>query len=61
MWRWPRRGPNGDARKRREQEAKLRMAKRQTPLYREHAEVLAELPAEELATRVRDALTLRRG
>lgn len=59
MWRWPRRGPNGDREHLAEQQARLKAAERMTPLYERLAEHLAELPPEELATRLRAALTLR--
>ena len=56
---WPKRGPNGDAHKRAEQEALLRTAQRMTPLYEKLADHVAELPAEELVERLRLALTRR--
>ena len=59
MWRWPRRGHNGDAAARPKQEALLRTAEKMTPLIERLADHVAELPAEEFASRVRDAFTLR--
>lgn len=56
---WPRRGPNGDAHKRAEQEALLSTAEKLTPLIERFADHVADLPAEEFASRVRDAFTLR--
>lgn len=57
-WRW-RRERNGAAHAAAEQEAKLRAAQRMTPVYERLADAIADLPAEELAERVRRALTLR--
>jgi hypothetical protein len=57
--RWWRRDRNGAAKAAAEQEAKLRAAQRMTPVYERLADALADLPAEELADRVRRALTVR--
>lgn len=54
---WPRRRRNGDAQAAAEQQAKLRSAQRMTPVYERLAPLVADLPPEELATRLRDALT----
>ncbi len=54
---WRRKQPNGTAKARAEQEAKLRAAERMTPVYRAMADVVADLPAEELASRLRLAFT----
>lgn len=59
MW-WRRRTPNGTAKARAEQEAKLRAAERMTPVYEQWAERIADLPAEELAARLRLAMTIVR-
>lgn len=58
-WRLWRRRHNGDAAAAAEQRAKLRAAERQTPTYERMAGVLAELPPEELADRLRRAMTVR--
>ena len=59
-WRWWRREPNGAAAAAAEQVAKLRRAQRATPHVERMADVIAELPAEELAERLRAAMTIRR-
>lgn len=62
-WRWWRRRArrNGhDAEQRREQERKLAQAKAQTPAVERAADRLASLPPDELAKRVRAAMTVRR-
>lgn len=60
MWRWRRdRSGNGGKRARIEQEALLRSAERMTPIYEKLADVIADLPAEELADRMRRAMTVR--
>lgn len=56
---WPHRGRNGDAKAAAEQQAKFRAAQRMTPMYEQLAPLIAELPAEVLAARLRDAFTLR--
>lgn len=56
---WPKHRSNGDAQRRAEQEHLLRAAKRMTPIYERLADHLAELPAEELAERLRMAFTRR--
>ncbi len=58
--RWPwRRERNGAAKAAAEELAKLRKAQRETPVYERLAGAIADLPAEELADRVRRALTVR--
>jgi hypothetical protein len=63
MRRWWRRrrsvAGNEDARKRFEQEAKLRAAQRETPYLELLAEQLADLPRDEVITRMRNG-TIRR-
>lgn len=56
---WPKRAGNGDAKDRAKQEALLRAAQRMTPVYEHLADHVAELPAEELARRMRAAFTRR--
>lgn len=58
MWRRTR--GNGDARDRARQEALLRAAEKMTPLIERMADHLADLPVDEFAARVRDALTVQR-
>lgn len=58
-WLWWR--ANGEAkRERAAAEAKLRAVKRQTPTYERLADSIADLPADELADRLRRALMVRR-
>jgi hypothetical protein len=56
---WPKRGPNGDAKRRAEQEALLRTAEKMTPVIEKLADHLRDLPPEELATRLRLAMIRR--
>lgn len=58
-WPWQRNGH--DARSQRERAAReLAEAQRLTPLIAQMADAMAELPAEELAARLRRAMTVRR-
>lgn len=57
--KWWRRDRNGAAKAAAEQEAKLRKEQRETPIYERLAGAVAELPAEELAERLRKALSVR--
>jgi hypothetical protein len=59
-WWWRRKPTNGTAHARAEQEAKLRAAQRMTPVYEQWAERIADLPADELAARMRLAMTIVR-
>lgn len=59
-WRWWRREPNGAAAAAAVETAKLRAAQRTSAHVERMAEVLADLPAEELAERLRRAMTVRR-
>lgn len=59
-WGWWRRDPNGAAHAAAEQQAKLRRDQRMTPVYEQLARVMADLPADELAERVRRAMTVNR-
>lgn len=56
---WWRRDRNGAAKAAAEQEAKLRKEQRETPIYERLAGAMADLPAEELAERLRRALSVR--
>lgn len=58
-WGWWR-PSNGKAAKANAAEAQLRATRRQTAHVERMAEVLADLPAEELAERMRRAMTVRR-
>lgn len=58
LWGWWR-SPNGKAAKARDAEQLLRATRRQTPHVRRVAETLADLPAEELAERMRRAMVRR--
>lgn len=60
-WPWRRRGHNGDARARAEQEAKLRSAQRQDEagLFEYIARSLADLPDDEFAELVAQAFRRR--
>lgn len=57
---WPHKTRDGDAKAAAEQEAKLRAAQRMTPVYERLADLVADLPAEELAARLRQAMTIAR-
>lgn len=57
-WPWQR-DRNGAAKAAADEEAKLRKDQRMTPVYERLAPVLAELPAEELAERLRRAMQVR--
>lgn len=57
-WRAWRERRNSEAANAREQEAKLHHAERQTAVYERLAQHVADLPDEELAARMRRAMTL---
>lgn len=58
-WRWWRRDPNGAARAAADAQARLRATARMTPVYEQWAPIIADLSDEELARRLRLAMTRR--